>query len=106
MNSTPCSDGQFRADGFDYVVVIRVYEADDGRFSVQVKPVFRRNLGPNPRIEARADWMLGTNSTVEDAKRESQAFVGHNIRHVFGKSYRGQVKWWDVAEHLQRLPSW
>ena len=81
MNSALRSKGQFRADGFDYVVVIRVYEADEGRFSVQVKPVFRRNLGPNLRIEARAEWTLGTNSTLEDAKRESQAFVEHNIRH-------------------------
>ena len=36
--------GQFTANGFDYMVMMRIYEVEEGgRFSVQVKPVFRRN---------------------------------------------------------------
>jgi hypothetical protein len=50
--------------------------------------------------------MPGTNPSLEDAKRESQVFVELNLRHVFGKPYRGEVKWRDAPEHLQRLPSW
>ena len=102
MNRSPCSEGQFTADGFDYLVRIRIYEAEDGGFTVQVKPVF----GRESRVEATVDWMPGTNPSLEDAKRESQVFVELNLRHVFGKPYRGEVKWYDAPEHLQRLPSW
>ena len=44
MNSALRGERQFTANGFDYMVMMRIYEVEEGgRFSVQVKPVFRRN---------------------------------------------------------------
>ena len=44
MNSALRGEGQFTANGFDYLVMMRIYEVEEGgRFSVQVKPVFRGN---------------------------------------------------------------
>jgi hypothetical protein len=98
------SEGRFEADGFERVIMIRIYEEEDG-FHIHAKPWFQ--LTDDPRAaEGFGPIPGGPQRTLTIAKNRAKRAVEGNVSEFFKVSYSGKVVWDDEAKHLQSLEPW
>ena len=98
------SEGRFEAHGFDRVVMIRIYEEEDG-FHIHAKPWFQQTDDPRA-AEAFGPIPGGPQRTLTIAKNRAKRAVEGNVSEFFKVSYSGKVVWDDAAKHLQSLEPW
>jgi hypothetical protein len=98
---TLCSEGLFTAPPFDRVVIVRIYQEEDG-FHIYAKPWFGWKYG-SMLIEMCGPMREPPQSTLEFAKDRAKSAIEGNIGAVFGASYIGNVDWDDDQQYLRLL---
>ena len=95
------SEGRFTAPPFDRVVIVRIYQEEDG-FHIHAKPWFGRTYD-SKLIEICGPMREPAQRTLEFAKYPAKRAIEGNIGTVFVASYVGNVQWNDGAQYLRLL---
>jgi hypothetical protein len=95
------SEGRFTAPPFDRVVIVRIYQEEDG-FHIHAKPWFGRTYD-SKLVEICGPMREPPERTLEFAKDRAKHAIEGNIGAAFGTSYLGRVDWNDGVQYLQLL---